>query len=673
MSAMTRHHTLTLGLALGLVGLAGCKVQPTDYNRVPGHEQYLGPVIDAARSDMAIPGARAAGQPEPGSGLPGTEDMPPAQGGGDGPGAGGGGGEGAGGPVGRHGDLSPAAREAVKYLPHGYAGEKKSTPGLRPGDLYEDEIPVRDRWRIGFPAWERGSQSDSPYDMSAWWDPYHQNILKGDYPLPGTQNTFLNLEVTSLTRYENRKVPTPSGVFPIRGGSGEFFGQGNQKLVEELLLVSADLFQGETFFKPVDWRLFVRGAFNWNHAKARENQALFADPQKGFKRRDNHAALQQAFFETTLASVNDKYDVIQTRIGTQLFNSDFKGFLFFDEALGYRLFGSLDDNHYQWNVGWFKLWEKDTNSTLNKLESKKQNVFVANLYRQDVLAWLMPRYASEHWSHGLQTQISYHRFTADESVHYDENGFLVRPRGVGTVQPTSSKAHYLGWTMDGHVGRLNITSALYHAFGNEDINAIANRRTDINALMAALELSVDVDWMRFRTHFFYQSGDSDPLDDDAEGFDAVFDNPVFAGGEFGFWNRNTVRLTGSGVGLVQRFSLLNSLRSSKDEGQPSYVNPGLLLAGVGYDAQLTPHLKVITNASYLTFDHTESMEFVLNQDAIGEEIGWDLSVGVLWRPLLTDNVIVKGGASALIPGDGFQDIYTSETLYAFFAELILTW
>lgn len=673
MSTTPLRSTLTLGLALGLVSLAGCKVQPVDHNRVPGYDHYLAPVISAARSDMAIEGARAAGQPEPGAGLYGTEDMPPAAGSGDGSG-GAGDGSGAGGGAGTGGGgLSPAAKEAVKYLPHGPAGARKKTPGLEPGDLYEDEIPVRDRWRIGFPAWERGSQSDSPWDIGAWWDPYHQHVLKGDYALPGTQNTFLNLEVTSLTRYENRKVPTPSGVFPQRGGAGAFFGQGNQKLVEELLLVSADLFQGETSFKPVDWRLFVRGAFNWNHAKARENQALYADPTRGDKRRDNHAALQQAFFETTLASISDKYDVIQARIGTQLFNSDFKGFLFFDEAFGYRLFGNVDDNIYQWNVGWFKLWEKDTNSTLNKLESKKQDVFVANLYRQDVLAWLLPQYASEHWSHGLQTQISYHRFTAGESVHYDENDFLVRPRGVGAVRPTSSKAHYLGWTNDGHVGRLNITSALYHAFGDEDFNQLSAQRTDIDAWLAALELSVDVDWMRFRTHVFYQSGDSDPFDDDAEGFDAVFDNPVFAGGEFGFWNRNTVRLTGSGVGLTQRFSLLNSLRSSKDEGQPSYVNPGLLLAGVGYDAQLTPHLKVITNASYLTFDHTESIEYILNQDSIGEEIGWDLSVGVLWRPLLTDNVIVKGGASALVPGKGFRDIYTAETLYALFAEVILTW
>ena len=67
------------------------------------------------------------------------------------------------------------------------------------------------------------------------------------------------------------------------------------------------------------------------------------------------------------------------------------------------------------------------------------------------------------------------------------------------------------------------------------------------------------------------------------------------------------------------------------------------------------------------------MELVLNQDGIGEEIGYDLSVGIIWRPWLTDNVIVKAGFAALIPGAGFKDIYDSQTPKATFAELILTW
>jgi hypothetical protein len=628
--------TALLLSALAALCASGCKLAPVDDNREPD-VTYLVPLVG------------------PPAALP--ADVHPA----------------AGAPQGFLGPgLGPAAREAVKHLPHGFAGGGPR-PGLSPGDLYADEVPVRDRWRVGFPAWARGSQSDSPYDVGAWYDPYHQNWLKGDYPVPGTQNWFLNIEATSLTRYEARKVPTPSSVFPRASGAAGFYGKGNQTLLEELVLVSADLFHGETAFKPVDLRLFVRGAFNWNLATARENLALFADPMRGTRRSDQHAALQQAFLETTLASVGPRYDVVQLRVGTQLFNSDFRGFLFFDEALGARVFGSLDDNRWQWNVGYFRRFDKDTNSGLNHLDSIKQHVFLVNLYRQDVLEMLLPRWDEAVLSRGLTSQVSLHTFRDGESVHYDKNDFLVRPRAVGTPAPKDHDVWYLGWNNDGHVGRINISSALYGVWGDDSFNEIAGKSQDVRAMMAALELSIDVDWMRFRVHGFYQSGDDDPEDGRARGFDSIFDVPVFAGGEFGFWNRNAVRLTGSGVGLVQRFSLLNSLRSSKDQGQPSFVNPGLLLGGVGYDAQLTPHLKLITNASYLRFDHTDTIEYVLGQADIGKEIGYDISAGLLWRPLLTDNVIVKGGVASLVPGKGFRKIYGAETLYAYFAELILTW
>lgn len=623
-----RTRLLLVGATAAPLVAASCKVQPVDGNADPAWRASLA-------GDAADPAA-----PPPPAATPGG--------------------------------LGPAALAAVKYLPLGAAGGE-GLPGTAAGDAYEDTVPVPDRWRVGLPAWERGSQSDSPWDKGAWWDPYHQNWLKGDYPVPGSQNTFLTIEATSVTKLEARKSPTPSGVFTRSPGNEEFYGDFHQHTFEETLFLSADLVHGETLFRPVDWRVFARGAFNHNYAKAEENTALWADPARGETRRDGHAALQQAFFETTLASVSDRYDVVQLRLGTQPFNSDFRGFLFQDDALGARVFGNLDDNLWQWNVAAFRRWNKDTNSGLNTFDSNGQHVYLANLYRQDVLAALLPRWRSEDWTHGLTSQLSYHFYEDDPSVHYDENGFLVRPRAVGTVRPGENRVHYVGWSNDGHVDRVNVVSALYRAWGRQEFNEIAGREVDVGAWMGALELSVDKDWMRFRVQGFWQSGDDDPEDSRASGFDAIFDNPNFAGGEFGFWNRNAVRLTGSGVGLVQAGSLLNSLRSSKNEGAPSFVNPGLRLLGAGWDGQLTPHVKVVANASHLWFDDTSSMTYVLGQGAIDDAIGWDLSVGAVWRPLLVENLIVKGGVACLVPGDGFRDVYTAETLYTVFAELVLTW
>jgi hypothetical protein len=559
-----------------------------------------------------------------------------------------------------------------KYGPSGYA-RGGPAPGLADGDEEKRMVPVKDRWRVGFPDQDRGTGSDAPQDRGAWWDPYHQHLLKGDYPIPGTQNTFLVVEGVGTALFEARRTPTPSGVFPKGGGGIPFFRDGEETLLDERFDLSIDLFHGETSYRPVDWRVLVRGVFDANHAGAEENTVLFADPSKGTDRDDRFGALQEAFLETTLATVSPDYDVIQARVGIQRFNADFRGFLFLDDAPGVRVFGSLDDNRWQWNVALFDRRDKDTNSGLNDFERIGQRLLVVNVYRQDILEDLAPAGRERSWSRGLTAQAIFAHFSDEASVDYDSNGFLVRPRPVGLIRPNHRRIDYLGANLDGHVGRVNVVGSLYHASGDVSFDEIAGRDQTVDAGMAALELSMDRDWMRFKVFGFYQSGDGDPLDGDAEGFDAVFDNPNFAGGEFGFWNRNAVRLAGTGVGLVQRGSLLNTLRSSKDQGSPSYVNPGLLLAGVGWDGQLTPKLKVLTNVSYLAFDDTSSLEQVLNQSSIGPEIGWDVSVGAIWRPLLSENVVVKGGVAALIPGHGFRDVFTGEVLYTGFVELELRW
>ena len=99
---------------------------------------------------------------------------------------------------------------------------------------------------------------------------------------------------------------------------------------------------------------------------------------------------------------------------------------------------------------------------------------------------------------GYTTQFSYHFNKDDASTHFDDNGFLVRPAPIGSVLLHNIRAHYLGWTGNGHIKALNISHAFYQALGHDDFNPIACRRTDINAQMAALELSVNRNWTRFR-------------------------------------------------------------------------------------------------------------------------------------------------------------------------------
>jgi hypothetical protein len=247
----------------------------------------------------------------------------------------------------------------------------------------------------------------------------------------------------------------------------------------------------------------------------------------------------------------------------------------------------------------------------------------------------------------------------------------VRPAPIGKVILARKDADYYGWTGDGHIGRTNVTHAFYQVYGNESCNEFSTAlgscpRATINAQFAAIELSRDYDWLRLRISGLYASGDDKPTDGRERGFDSIVDAEAFAGGEFSFFNRESIRLTGTGVALTPGDSFLPDLRSSKDEGQSNFVNPGLQLYNVGADAKLTPKLKLIGNVNYLQFDCTQPLVFLLQQAGIRRTIGTDGSIGAVYRPFLSDNIVISGGSAVLVPSSAFRDFYTSQTLFSAF-------
>ncbi len=510
---------------------------------------------------------------------------------------------------------------------------------------------TRDRWRIGFPEYDRyGDRAargrDIPFTRGRWWDPYNQSVLKGDYPIKGN-NLFMILSAVSTTAVEQRRAPTPSDVSSDEPGSAEFFGQPEQLAVNQTFQFSFELFHGDTTFKPRDWAIKISPTFSLpNYLNARENGVVNIDVRRGTNRTDTHVSLEEAFAEVKLADVNANYDFISVRAGIQPFVSDFRGFIFSDNNLGFRLFGAADNNRIQYNAVYFSMLEKDTNSGLNRFDTRHQNVYVANIFRQDFLA------------KGYTIQGSFHYNDDRRSVEFDRNGFLVRPALIGDVQPHAVKVGYVGFSGDGHVGRLNLSHSYYFAFGRDERNPIAGREVRVRSNMAAVEASIDKDYLRFKGSFFWAQGDSNATDEKATGFDAIFDDPNFAGGQFSFWNRNGIRLTQTGVGLVQPNSLLPSLRSSKTQGQANFVNPGIFIYNAGLDVELTQRIKTVFNINYLRFHRTEPLEYVLFQNRIRHDIGFDYSVGVAYRPFLINNVTLTFGAATLQTGRGFRDIFT---------------
>ena len=512
--------------------------------------------------------------------------------------------------------------------------------------------PVPNRWGFDFPAYRRyGPQDEAPYVPGHWYDPFNRNKLKGDYPIFGQQN-FLAVSATSDTFAVHRRIPIPSGLGSADPDSQEFFGKFGQTALVQTFAFRFDLYHGDTSFRPIDWRIRLAPEININYVRVGENGILSPDVRKGTTRLDSQVALQEAFFEARMRSLSRTFDTISVRAGTQAFNSDFRGFLFYDNEPGLRVFGNLGANRWQYNAAYFAMLEKDSNSGLNSFRYRHQGVFAGNLYRQDFLR------------RGYTLQLSFHYDKDDASVEYDTNGFLVRPAPVGLAKPHAVRAQYYGIAGDGHIGRLNLTHAFYQVLGHDTRNPIAGRRTDINAQMAAVEVSMDRDWLRYKGSFFFASGDKDPRDGTARGFDAIFDNPNFAGGFFSFWNREGIRLTGSGVGLVSAGSLLPSLRSSKSQGQANFVNPGVLIFNGGLEADLTPKLRAVANFNWIRFHHPEPIALTLFQSPIGANVGADAGLGLVYRPPLTDNIVISGVFNTFHPAQGFVDIFAGKTLFS---------
>ena len=549
----------------------------------------------------------------------------------------------------------PAGDTEASYpefdAPLGFTGPSSVIPSETPqGDGF---VPIEDRWRLGFPAWDRYDAehprvNDYPYATGHWWDPYHQNVLKGDYPIVG-QHTFLNVSAMNLSVVELRKLPTGTTPFEStrRPSREEFFGDPNSLFFTNYTSISFDLLHGDAAFKPADWRIRLTPVFNVNHLNANELAIVNPNVLHGTVRTRSYVALQEWFFEMKLKDTSPFYDFTSVRTGSQFFNSDFRAFIFSDTNRAIRIFGTRNSNRAQFNLIAFDQAEKDTNSELNTFRDRNQNVFIGNYYLQD---FIVP---------GFTAQVSVHYNHDDGNMIFDRNNVLVRPDPTGVFRSHTVDVAYLGAATDGHIGRYNITSAVYWALGRDTLDPIANQRVSINAQMGALEVSYDRDWVRFKTSGFWASGDNNVNDTQARGFDAIFDNPNFAGGEFSYWQRQSVRLFG--VNLVQRQSLLPSLRSSKIQGQSNFVNPGIFIASAGIDMDLTPKLKSLSNVNVLWFDKTNVLETFLFDGNIDRFIGTDVSTGLEYRPLLSNNVRMTFGVAALFPGSGFRDLYNSLT------------
>ena len=454
------------------------------------------------------------------------------------------------------------------------AAPATQSPVPRPGITdYVDAVPVPDRWRI----------VDGLGYAQNLYDPYNRNVLKADKPIVG--DWFFNLGLFSDSSYQWRNVASPVGVASIaRAGELDVFGSGRQTAFSQTVGAEFTFFEGDTVFKPPDWQFRFSPVFNFNRTDVSELGQINVNPDAGETRSDNFVGIQAAFVEKHLRNVSERYDFDSVRVGIQPFSTDFRGFLFQDNQLGARLFGTRDDNRYQYNLAVFRRIEKDTNSGLNDLGQPLRNdyVVVANLYRRTSRSRASPR----------RPQRSTTATARPGRCITTSNGFPVRPaphrcrnrprlrRGLSRLQRRRT------------FGDINLTASFGYG-GRPRTHGNLRPRTGgyLRYFFGALELSCDFDWIRTRLSLLYAAVTVIPTIDH-ERVRRDPGEPPICRRRHELLDRQAVPLVGGGRGVTLSGpnGVLNDLRSSKDEGQSNFDNPGTILVGIGADFDVLPEL-----------------------------------------------------------------------------------
>lgn len=493
-------------------------------------------------------------------------------------------------------------------------GTKASGTVDRPADSAAGLAPEPDRWRLLLPG--ATVQPRTPL-----YDPYHPNVLKGDYPILGEKIFFSVTGVLDTFVDQKRNLDFSSRIRDVPFHADNTLGQ-------VTAVLALELFRGDTVFTPRDWAIRVAPIFRF-----RCNDDNVQDSQCG-----SHFTLFEAFGEAKLFEVGETFDATSARLGLQVFNADFFGFVYNDAQPGARIFGELGRNRYKLNLAAFDRLNKDALTGLNEFDRREHQVGIASLQWDD---FVWPGF------NVLSTVV----VARDDAV---AGGAL--------------ETYYVGLTTNGRLGRLNVNGAFHYVFGETAANTPTQRRQDISAGMASGQIAYPVRYWNPRLALLYASGDRDPNDDRATGFDSVFDAVNFGGGQFSYLFGEKIQL--GATTLWRGNSVFPSLRGANATSQ--FVNPGVIVVNPGLDVLLSPTVLLEANYNYVRFDDTSSLKLLVQRE-VGQEVGHEVNLGLTYRPFLNEQVLVFAGSAVLFPGDGIKDTFgTAKAVYKALLRLVLT-
>jgi hypothetical protein len=517
-----------------------------------------------------------------------------------------------------------------------------------PCDVHRLRLPATDQL-VGPVPYDRWKVIEAAGVRARYIDPYGgNNPLKGDRPVVG--DGYVNLTVTSNTMVETRRVPSAASA------ASALLSGGDQLFTSQSATVDAVTYKGDTTFKPPDLQVRFTPVFNFINTSTASGQASVSTSTVG---------AQALFLEAHLHDTSAHYDFDSIRIGVQGMISDFRGFVLSDQPVGVRLFGTRNNDVYQYSLGWFRTLPKNA-SRQNEIGKglAPNDIVMGNLVVQDLGA------------SGLNSEFT---------LIYDRNRSLATgiqaPESSGELAAASFvddvrhdfDVGYLGYSVDGHLGKLNLTASVYEALGREKETVFGAQDSGVQASFAAVELSRDFDWVRLRGSALYASGDAHPFSNSSHGFDGISESALFAGADSSYFLHQQLKLIQDQLDLKERDSLYPDLRGAAQSGEPNYKNPGMRLVGLGTDLDLAPQLRVSVDVNHIWLDQPQTLDAVLGVADISHDIGTELALDVIWRPLTSQNIIVRLSGAQLLAAQGGHQLAGGSNPFSAFANVILTY
>ncbi|MBM4440076.1 MAG: hypothetical protein FJ027_06630 [Candidatus Rokubacteria bacterium] len=499
-----------------------------------------------------------------------------------------------------------------------------TSPALAQGTAPAPKLdiePAAGRWRLIEPL-GAGEKPRSPL-----YDPYSPNVLKGDYPLWGDKVFFAATGVLDFFVDFKRNLDF------FEGGRFRNVPYTEHNILGQITAAAFfEIFHGDTVFAPKDWALRVAPIMRFRCGDLNANSGGCGD----------HWTMQEAFGELKLFEIGETFDATSARAGLQGFNSGFFGLVYNDVQPGFRIFSELARNQYKVNLAFFDRLAKEKLSALNEFKRREHHVGVLSLQWDD---FILP---------GFNILPNF--------VFSSDNAPDVVTGGRATT-------FYFGVETNGRIDRFNVASAFYWVTGHTAHNTPNRLAQEISAGMAFVQAAYPIAFMTPRLAVAYATGDHDVQDRHAGGFDSVFDNTAFAGGQFSYLFGEKIQLGATTV--LRGNSVFPSLRGANATSQ--YVNPGVFAINPGIDMALTPKTTFEANYAYVRFDKTEPLRAAAGNRDVSNVVGHELNAGVAWRPLLNEQVILFAGGAVFLPGQGIKDTFNNDDpVYKTIVRLVLT-